>query len=189
MTKKLYCTLFESSWSNDYSGSRGNAIGITWCYASASNVKWLNKSCWISFWSSWINKCSGVIDDVISVMWVIIGITWPKKVMLGLNFNHLKLTNKMVPLTVPSVSCHTGLMQTASHDQKSHHTLFHLASPNEQNNAIDDAVSIIWQQGWYQWKHLTKKWCFTSFWSLWCYECNGAIDNIIGIPKICLDIV
>ena len=34
-----------------------------------------------------------------------------------------------------------------------------------------------------------KKSCSTSFWLLWPNECNGAIDNTIGITKICLDIV
>ena len=31
--------------------------------------------------------------------------------------------------------------------------------------------------------------CLTSFWLLWPNECNGAIDNTIGIMKICVDIV
>ena len=37
--------------------------------ASANSVKWLKISCCILFQSSCPNKCIGVIDDVISVMW------------------------------------------------------------------------------------------------------------------------
>ena len=36
---------------------------------SANSVKWLKKSCCISFWSSWNNRYSCGIDDPISVLW------------------------------------------------------------------------------------------------------------------------
>ena len=52
--------------------------------ASANSVKWLNKSCCISFWSSWTNKCSGAIDDAISVKWCKQWSLLMRKVMLQL---------------------------------------------------------------------------------------------------------
>ena len=79
-------------------------------------------------------------------------------------FNHLDLTDKMVLLTVPSVSydaC-TGA-NSILWPKESCHTLFQLGSPNEQNDAIDDAVSITWQHCWFYWHHMTEKTRFTSF--------------------------
>ena len=65
------------------------------------------------------------------------------KVILGLFFNHLDLRNKMVPLTMPSVLCdaHTGASSITGPKELCH-ILFQLSSPNEQNDAIDDAASI-----------------------------------------------
>ena len=105
-------------------------------------------------------------------------------------FYHLDLTNKMVPLTIPSVSwdTHTDLNSVIWPKQLCH-TLFQLSLPNEQmvplmiqlashgSNAITN--DIAWQ----------KMSCFTSFWTLWHNKCNCAIDNTIGITRICLDIV
>ena len=61
---------------------------------------------------------------------------------VGPDFNHLKLRKLYHK---QSHQCHVmlSLVPTASHDQKSHVTLFQLFSPNEQNSAIDDAGSIM----------------------------------------------
>ena len=39
------------------------------------------------------------------------------------SFSHLDIANKMVQLTMPSVSCELELVPTASHDQKIHSDL------------------------------------------------------------------
>ena len=92
------------------------------------------------------------------------------------------------------IDCHRycvmlALVSTASlHQKESCHTLFQLLHIPEQNGAIDDTVSITWQQCWCQRHHMTEKSSLTSFWPLWPNECNGAIDKSIEIIKICLDI-
>ena len=65
-------------------------------------------------------------------------------------FDHLELANAMVPLTMPSVSCdaHTAA-SGITWPKESCDTLFQFSSPDEQDDAIDDAVTITWQQCWY----------------------------------------
>ena len=60
--------------------------------------------------------------------------------------NHYDLTNKMVPLTMPSVSCHT---------------LFQLFPPNEQNCATDDAITL--KKCWCQWHPMTRSLILSQF--------------------------
>ena len=68
-----------------------------------------------------MKKCGGAIDDEIRVM---IYQHWHQKSYGAPGFNHLDTTNKMVPLTVSSVSCGTDTVPTASHNQVSHYTFF-----------------------------------------------------------------
>ena len=162
---------------------------IEWCYWQCHWHQMITKSCYISFWSSWTNKCRGTIDDAISVM---IWQHWhhmTKKVMLPC-FNHLDQTKIMKSLGVPSVLCdaHTDansttwpkescqmLFQLTSHDEKM--ALFMMQLASHDNNTGTNCT--IW----------LKKSYFTSFWSLWPNECNGAIENNTYITKICLYIV
>ena len=60
---------------------------------SAINVKLLEKSYCISFWSSWTKKYNGTIDDAISVMWFQHWYHMNKK-HLATCLNHLDLANK-----------------------------------------------------------------------------------------------
>ena len=69
IAKKVMLHIFQSSWPYEYNGVIDNAIGITWCWCQYLSVK-LKKSCCISFWSSWANKCNvGIDDNTISIMW------------------------------------------------------------------------------------------------------------------------
>ena len=66
-----------------------------------------------SFWLSWLNKCSGAIT------WC-----WGQwhhitKKSCCISFNHLDLTNWMVPLITP-LACVTDTVSMALHDQKSY---------------------------------------------------------------------
>ena len=128
--------------------------------ASANSDQWLKKSCCISFWSSWTNKCNDGIDDAISVMSCHTNtcLAW-QKCHVAPYSNHLDLRNKILSLTMPSVSCKAPM---ASHDQKNPTTPFLIISPNEENDSTDDTVSITWQHCWYQWHHMTDS-NFTSF--------------------------
>ena len=82
-----------------------------------------------------------------------------------------------------------ALMSTASHDKNSHvtpcsnfHHLINKMVPLMMHLALYDSNAgtnvITWLKMSY----------FTSFWSLWPNEWNGAIDNTIGTTKKCLDI-
>ena len=64
----------------------------------------------------------------------------------------------MVPFIMPSVLCdaHTGA-NNITIPKETCVTLFKSLSPNEQNGAIDDAVSSTWWQCWYQWHYMTEK--------------------------------
>ena len=98
-----------------------------WCYwyaadASAKSVNWLKMSSCISFRSSWTNKCSGAIDDAISVMWYQHWYHMTKKVTLHLvSINLLDLTRWC---HWQCHQCHVmlALVPTASQDLKSHIT-------------------------------------------------------------------
>ena len=43
-------------------------IHITYCWCQCQQCQMTEKSCCISFWSSWPNKCNGCMDDAISIM-------------------------------------------------------------------------------------------------------------------------
>ena len=92
---------------------------------------------------------------------------WPKKsycIMFWLDWSNKKWCHCQWHL------CHVmlTLVPTASYNKRSGHTLFQLSSPNEENGAIDHAIS-------------------TSFCSLWPHEYNGTTDNTTGITEICQD--
>ena len=98
--------------------------------------------------------------------------------------NHLDLANKLVTLTMLPVSCASETdASSITWPKESCHILFQLSSPNEQNDAIDDAVSmeltallvIMESNDW--------KLCFTSFCLMWPDECNSAIDKTFSITN------
>ena len=61
--KRLFCTLFQSSWPNKCSGAVDNAIHIAWCWCQCQQYQMIEKrSCCISFWSSWTKKCNDAIQ-------------------------------------------------------------------------------------------------------------------------------
>ena len=118
-----------------------------------------------------------------SVKWV--------KSHVASHFDHLELTNAMVLLMIPSVSCDAHTSANSIMWPKSHVTprficlhlmnkLMPLMMQWSLHDSNADTKGIIW----------LKTSCFTLFWwSLWCNEYNGAIDNTNCIPKICLDII
>ena len=81
-------------------------------------------------------------------------------------FDHLDLTNAMLPLMMSSVSydANTGTSSITC-PRKSGQIFFQWPSPIKHNDAIYDAISITWHQWWHQWHHMTEKSCYTSFWS------------------------
>ena len=92
-------------------------------------------------------------------------------------FHHLNPTSGMVSLMTLLASCDTDNSMNCITWPKYH--AVHCF------NSLDLANKMVpWQ--FHQYHMFT---CFTSFWSLWHIECNGAIDNMIGITQTCLDIV
>ena len=139
--------------------------------ACASSVKWLKKACWISLQSSGTNKAE--LHD--------------HKCHVAPCFNHLDLTNKMVSLTMPAVLYDVLIgANSITSPIESCFTLFQLSSPNEQNDATDNAVSITWQQWGTNGIKWFKKSCLKAFWPLWRNKCNNIFDNTVAIT-ICLD--
>ena len=67
----------------------------------------------------------------------IIDITWQKSHVWPC-FNHPDMTNKIVPLTMSSVSYAACTGANSITSPESCHTLFKLCSPDEQNDAIDN---------------------------------------------------
>ena len=125
-----------------------------------------------------------------SFMWCQHWYHMTKKVMLHPYFNHFDLTNKMEPLTLPSVSCDAHTFTNGiTWPKELCHMSFQLSSPDEQNGVIDDAVSIMWQQCWHHWYHMTEKFMFHLILNIVTLWYNGTIDNAIGITKICPEIV
>ena len=123
--KKLCCILLQLSWPNEYNDAIGNVIGTTWCLCKWQQCQMTENSCCISFWSSWTNTCSGGFDDTIIFMWY--------QCHVQPCFNHLDLTKKMVPLTMPTVSCgaHTSTSSITG-PKESCNTLFQLSSPSKK---------------------------------------------------------
>ena len=81
-----------------------NAICITWCWCQFQQCQMTKNSCCISFQTSWTIK-----EAVLLMMQSLpcdasVGITWPESHVWAC-FNHFDLANKMVSLTVLSVSC------------------------------------------------------------------------------------
>ena len=117
---------------------------------SATKVKWLKKSYCIS-----LNHL-GLTNTLVPLMMPSVlcnaktGIP-SQKSHVALCFSHLHLIKKIVPLTISSVGCdaNTGA-KNITWLREPCHTLFELSSPNEQNGAINDVVSITWQQCWYK---------------------------------------
>ena len=95
----------------------------------------------------------------------------------------------MVSLIMPFFSCDAGTDANITWPKELCHTLFQLSSSNEQNVAMDDEVSITWQQSLYQWLHMTEKVMFHLILIIVPNDCNGTIDSTIGITKMCLGIV
>ena len=140
-TKKLCCTSFLLSFLPKFSGTIDDAIDAG-AGADANGITWPKKPCCILFCSSF--ELTNVV--VLSIDTT----TWPK-IMLHLVFNYLHLANKMGLLTVSSVSCDPCTDANIIILSKiSCHNVLQLSTPNEQNDAIDDAVSTIWQQFWYK---------------------------------------
>ena len=90
--------------------------------ANDKSVKWLKKSCCILFRLCWTNKCSGAIDDSISVVWFQPWYLMTRKVMLYLIA--IILTLKLKWYHWQCHQCHVilALVPTASHNQNSHVT-------------------------------------------------------------------
>ena len=126
--------------------------------ASVSSVRWLNKSSCISFWSSWANKWKWCYWWCHQCYVKSTPASFDQISYVGPHFSYLDLENKIVPLTMPTVSCdaHTD-SNTFTWPKDWCHTLFQLSLPDEQNDVIYAAVSIMWQQCWYQWNHMTEK--------------------------------
>ena len=146
-----------------------------------TSVKAIKKSCCISFWSSWTDKCNGATDDANT------GITWPKTSCLTLFQSYWP--NKLVPLTVASVSCKTyNATNCITWWKESCNALSQLSLPNEENQTIYDVVSITWEQCWYWWYHMTKRSCFTYF--DYCDLMNVMVPLTTPLAsQVCLDIV
>ena len=85
--KKLGCTLSQFSQPNKYSGAIGNAIDLTWCWCQ----------CQVS--SDWKSQ---VVNAFVLLM--IPALASHQKSHVAPCFNHLYVANKMVPLTMLSVS-------------------------------------------------------------------------------------
>ena len=76
-----------------------------WCQCQNQMYQMAKKSCWISFWLSWLNKCNGGIDDTFDITWC--WCQWDHMTKKSFPFNHLDLRNGMVSLMILLASCDT----------------------------------------------------------------------------------
>ena len=81
---------------------------MEWCHFGAISIMWYLHQCQsgTSFSLPWLNKCSGAIEDAIDITWYWCRYQQPyltKNVASA--FDHLYLTNGMVPLMALLASC------------------------------------------------------------------------------------
>ena len=99
-------------------------------------------------------------------------------------FGHLDLINAMVVLMMSLVSCNTNTgtnsitwpnkIATCSDCFDLRNAVVPFMMPLVWCDIETGSSGVIW----------SKMSCWTSFWSSWPKECNGAIDNIITLPKM-----
>ena len=151
-SKKFGYTLFPLSCVMNTMVLLTMSLALHDAYASANSVRWLKRSYYFSFWT---NEWNGAIGDVISGIWCQ---NWhhTTKSHVAPCFNQLDLKNKMVPLTMPSVSCAADTGASCIWTKESYHTLFQL-SPHNKNmpqmmqlashDSIADINGITWLKG------------------------------------------
>ena len=151
-----------------------------------------------SFQFSWLGKCSGSIDDSISIIWC-----WHLTPMASHNeesdvtsdYNCLDLRNAMVPQIMVLALCNAGVNDVIW-PKEACCLSSQLSLPKEISVAIYDAVAIMWQWCWSKWHYVTptsvvscdasasgncvirpKKSCCIYFLLPWPKEWNGDIEN------------
>ena len=180
--KKSSCISFWLSWPNKWNSTMDCTV-IMW-HCCKNQWHYMTNKVMLLIVSIALNYIGGIVNAIdITWCWCQHKVSNDWKSQVASHFEHLELTNTMVLLMMPLVSCdsNTGItwpkiiLQLASviltkqscvignaisvmwctgansitWPEDSCDTLFQLSSPNEQNGAIYDVVSITWLQCWY----------------------------------------
>ena len=99
------------------------------------------------------------------MMVMLVPVAWHAKKSCSSPFNHLNITDGMVPLMTLLASCDTNRsINGISWLKGLCYTSFWWSSLNKCSCSIDDTISITWC--WYKRHHMTKKSCCMSFYHL-----------------------
>ena len=175
-------TSFHLSWSKECNGATDDAISIMWCQFQ-----------WHHMTNSHVAphfKCLDLRNIMLLLVMQLmshdtddgtIGVIWPKKVMLHLNFDNLDLRNAILWL----------MMLSAAHDsdtsinsirwpKKSCCISFWLSQPRKWMVWLRMPFGIRWH--WCKWHQMNKKKSHcTSFWFSWSKKCKSSIYYAVGL--------
>ena len=132
-------------------------------------------SCCTSFQTSWPNECNCPFDNTIITWWCWCQFQWCHMTKMSccpeFQSSYLDLTNVVVPLMMPLVSC-----EKVSHDQNSHLAPYfdHLVA-NECKCVIDNTIGIRWCWCQCYWCHLNK-----TYLTLQCDHLN-LVDTVLTL--------
>ena len=143
------------------------------------------KSCCTSFQSSWCSKCSGAIENAISVTCCLYQCLWQHMTKKSCctsfqSFWHKEWNGAIddsISIMWQWYQCQWHSMTVVPHfNCLVLRTKISFSMPLAPCDASTGANAITCTES-----------CFASFSSLWPYKCSDAIGNTNGILKICLD--